>query len=660
MGQFGIGQAVTRFEDRRLLQGGGRYLDDVNLPGQAYAVIVRSMHAHARIRGIDTRAALKAPGVVAVLTGADVAQGRPRHHADDAQAQAPRRRADVRAAPPGAGPGSGPLRGRSRGRGRGRDAGPGRGCRRAGRDRLRAAALGDLHGRGRRRRPRVRRVPRQHLQRVRGRRPGGHRRRHRRRPPRGPPPLRHHARARPVHGGARRAGVLGSERGALHALRRRAVPAPRAQRAGDQHLQGPRAPDPRRRRRRRRRLRHQGLAVPRAPPRAVGGAQARAAGEVDVRPARGDPGRRARARQRHRGRAGPRRRGPVPRPARPHARQRGRLRLVRSQPAGDVQQRGHAGRRLHLPRRPRRGAERADQHQLDGALSRRRPAGGDVRHRAADRRRRPRARPRSIRAAPPQPDPGLRDAVQESARRDVRLRQFPQEPGGCPAAGRRGRLSGPARGVEGPGAAARPRHRQRHRARGRGAAGVRGDPLRPERHRHGPDGQQEPGPGPRDDLQADPQRAARPRPEGSPLRRRRHRPGGVRHGHHGLALDRDRRHRPVDGRRQGHRQGQEDRRPHARGLRGGHRVRRRALRGGRDRPRGHAEGGGARRLPAAPAPAWRGAGILRDRHVRAQAGHVAERHPPVRGGDRSRNRRRHPRPLRARRRRRHRHQSRSR
>jgi len=72
MGQFGIGQPVTRFEDRRLLQGGGRYLDDVNLPGQAYGVLVRSIHAHAKIRSIDARAALKAPGVVAVLTGADV------------------------------------------------------------------------------------------------------------------------------------------------------------------------------------------------------------------------------------------------------------------------------------------------------------------------------------------------------------------------------------------------------------------------------------------------------------------------------------------------------------------------------------------------------------------------------------------------------------
>ncbi len=72
MGQFGIGQAVTRFEDRRLLRGEGRFLDDVNLPGQSHAVIVRSMHAHARIRSIDTFAAMRAPGVLAVLTGADV------------------------------------------------------------------------------------------------------------------------------------------------------------------------------------------------------------------------------------------------------------------------------------------------------------------------------------------------------------------------------------------------------------------------------------------------------------------------------------------------------------------------------------------------------------------------------------------------------------
>ena len=72
MAKFGIGQSVTRFEDVRLLKGEGRYLNDVNLPGQAHAVVLRSPHAHARIRAIDVDRALKAPGALAVLTGADV------------------------------------------------------------------------------------------------------------------------------------------------------------------------------------------------------------------------------------------------------------------------------------------------------------------------------------------------------------------------------------------------------------------------------------------------------------------------------------------------------------------------------------------------------------------------------------------------------------
>ena len=74
MGEFGIGQSVKRFEDVRLLKGGGRYQGDVNLPGQVHMVVVRSPHAHARIRAIDAKAALASPGVVAVLTGADLAQ----------------------------------------------------------------------------------------------------------------------------------------------------------------------------------------------------------------------------------------------------------------------------------------------------------------------------------------------------------------------------------------------------------------------------------------------------------------------------------------------------------------------------------------------------------------------------------------------------------
>ncbi len=70
--KFGIGQPVTRSEDPRLLRGEGCYTDDIKLPGQAYAVIVRSRHAHGIIRGIATAAARAMPGVLGVYTGADL------------------------------------------------------------------------------------------------------------------------------------------------------------------------------------------------------------------------------------------------------------------------------------------------------------------------------------------------------------------------------------------------------------------------------------------------------------------------------------------------------------------------------------------------------------------------------------------------------------
>jgi carbon-monoxide dehydrogenase large subunit len=73
MGEFGIGQPVARFEDPRLLRGEGRFVADFDLPGQAYVYVLRSPHAAARVRSIDTRAALAAPGVVAVCTGDDLA-----------------------------------------------------------------------------------------------------------------------------------------------------------------------------------------------------------------------------------------------------------------------------------------------------------------------------------------------------------------------------------------------------------------------------------------------------------------------------------------------------------------------------------------------------------------------------------------------------------
>jgi carbon-monoxide dehydrogenase large subunit len=71
--KYALGQSARRVEDPRLLQGLGRYSDDVNLARQAYAVVVRSPHAHARLAALDASRAAKAPGVLAVLTGADVA-----------------------------------------------------------------------------------------------------------------------------------------------------------------------------------------------------------------------------------------------------------------------------------------------------------------------------------------------------------------------------------------------------------------------------------------------------------------------------------------------------------------------------------------------------------------------------------------------------------
>lgn len=68
----GIGASVRRREDARFLTGRGTYTDDINRPGQTHAVFVRSPYAHARITGIDAAEAMRAPGVIAVLTGADM------------------------------------------------------------------------------------------------------------------------------------------------------------------------------------------------------------------------------------------------------------------------------------------------------------------------------------------------------------------------------------------------------------------------------------------------------------------------------------------------------------------------------------------------------------------------------------------------------------
>jgi carbon-monoxide dehydrogenase large subunit len=103
MMKFGVGQPLRRFEDPRLLTGRGRFQDDVVLPRQSWAVFVRSPHAHARIRALDTAAAARMPGVLAVYTGVDYARdglampkaAMPRKRADGSPAFAPQRPALV-------------------------------------------------------------------------------------------------------------------------------------------------------------------------------------------------------------------------------------------------------------------------------------------------------------------------------------------------------------------------------------------------------------------------------------------------------------------------------------------------------------------------------------------------------------------------------------
>ena len=71
-GPYAVSQPVTRTEDPRLLRGGGAYTDDKNLAGQAYAVFVRSPIAHGTVGNVEVAAAKAAPGVLSVLTAADI------------------------------------------------------------------------------------------------------------------------------------------------------------------------------------------------------------------------------------------------------------------------------------------------------------------------------------------------------------------------------------------------------------------------------------------------------------------------------------------------------------------------------------------------------------------------------------------------------------
>ena len=68
-----IGASERRTEDKRFITGRGQYTDDIRRPYQTHACFLRSPHAHATIKGIDTKKASKMPGVLAIYTGADLA-----------------------------------------------------------------------------------------------------------------------------------------------------------------------------------------------------------------------------------------------------------------------------------------------------------------------------------------------------------------------------------------------------------------------------------------------------------------------------------------------------------------------------------------------------------------------------------------------------------
>src|SRR3981189_743668 len=72
MGVEGFGAGVGRKEERRFISGKGRYVDDIKLMGLTHAHFIRSPHAHAKVKSIDSSAAMKMPGVVGVLTGQQI------------------------------------------------------------------------------------------------------------------------------------------------------------------------------------------------------------------------------------------------------------------------------------------------------------------------------------------------------------------------------------------------------------------------------------------------------------------------------------------------------------------------------------------------------------------------------------------------------------
>ncbi len=357
VGGQGMGASVLRREDRRFLLGKGRYTDDIVLPGQTWGVFVRSPYAHAAIRSIDASQALASPGVLAVLTGEDVA-------ADGLGGvpcgwQITSKDGSVMVEPPHPALALGKVRhaGDPVVVGHRRDQGAGQGRRPARGGGLRPAARrgAPQDRRGRRRRPGVGRGSRQRLLRLAHRGCRGHGRRICRcgtcgvdRPGQQPHrPQRHRA--------ARGQWRLRLGRRQIHALHHVAEPAPDAAAPGRLHPQGAGAQAAGGGAGRGRRLRIEDLSLRRGAAGALGVQAGRAAREMDLFAQRGVSFGRPWPGPRVPRRAGPGRRRQVPGPAGAHARQPGRVPLDFRAGRADLSPRHAPFRAVRAPRHLRRG-----------------------------------------------------------------------------------------------------------------------------------------------------------------------------------------------------------------------------------------------------------------------------------------------------------------
>ena len=502
MGEFAIGQGVPRFEDPRLLRGGGQYVDDFVLPGMAFGHVLRSPHAHAKIKSIDTSKAKAAPGVLCVLTGEDWIKSGwgdlpvPGTHKrrDGSPMYKPRYPALVKDRVRCVGDYVAFVVAETKNQAA--DAAelievdyeplPAVARHRRGREARRHARLGGLRG--------------QHLL---------------------------HA----IHGDKAKTEAAFAR--AAHVVKQHLVinrvTAARWSRAARSATTTP--IDDRytiyttlqRAHPYRAELAKRVLKVPEHKVRVIAGdvggsfgmksaiyneVAARAAGleadgpagEMDEHALGGVPVRREGARQRHRRRARARQGRHLPRLPRDVERQRRRLSAIRL-PAYTR----NLGTLAGVYRTPAMHVEvdrGVHPHPADAALSRQRTAGGGLCDRAHGRSRRRATEHRSGGTAPKELHSARGDAVQDRPHLHLRLRRVREGHGHRAEARRRRRLRearAPNREAR---QAARPRHVQHHRARGGGGPRGRRNPLRPRRHGHDVLGLDQPGPGPRDGVQA--------------------------------------------------------------------------------------------------------------------------------------------------------------